>query len=120
MKLILGIFAAASGLILISQADAQTSDTVDMQRGREVYEIWCAPCHAPSTANSLYPGTEALRFKYAGALPGALEERTDLTAGVVRYFVRNGVSIMPQFRKTEVDDADLAAISAYLMRNNPR
>jgi len=30
--------------------------------------------------------------------------------------VRRGVSIMPFFRKTEVSDADLAAITAYLTR----
>jgi mono/diheme cytochrome c family protein len=30
--------------------------------------------------------------------------------------VRHGVSVMPPFRKTEVSDADLAALSAYLTR----
>jgi mono/diheme cytochrome c family protein len=36
----------------------------------------------------------------------------------VKTFVRNGVSIMPFFRKTEISDADLDAIAAYLTRNN--
>ena len=31
----------------------------------------------------------------------------------------NGV-LMPQFRKTEVGDADLEALAAYLTRNAPR
>jgi hypothetical protein len=26
---------------------------------------------------------------------------------------------MPQFRKTEISDADLEALAAYLARNNP-
>jgi hypothetical protein len=30
--------------------------------------------------------------------------------------VRHGVSIMPPFRKTEVSDTDLAALTAYLAR----
>jgi hypothetical protein len=30
--------------------------------------------------------------------------------------VRNGVSIMPFFRKTEISDADLDAIGRYLTR----
>ena len=51
-----------------------------------------------------------------GRSPALLEDRTDLTAGPVRFFVRRGVSIMPFFRKTEVSDADLDAIAAYLTR----
>ena len=47
-----------------------------------------------------------------------LSERTDLTPAVTKIFVRKGVSIMPFFRKTEISDADLDAIGAYLARNN--
>jgi mono/diheme cytochrome c family protein len=32
----------------------------------------------------------------------------------VRYYVRNGVSVMAHFRKTEISDADLDALAAYL------
>jgi mono/diheme cytochrome c family protein len=46
--------------------------------------------------------------------PAALEERTDLVPKRTRAFVRNGVSVMPPFRKTEISDADLAALTAYL------
>ena len=62
------------------------------------------------------PGTIALQAKYGGKLPALLEDRTDLSASSVRFFVRRGVSIMPFFRKTEVSDADLDAIAAYLTR----
>jgi mono/diheme cytochrome c family protein len=31
--------------------------------------------------------------------------------------VRNGVSFMPSFRKTEISDADLALVAAYLARS---
>lgn len=118
MRLTLSTFIVASALILGSQIQARDPDTAKVQKGKQVYDYWCATCHAPSTANSKYPGTEALKAKYGGKLPGALAQRTDLTPDVVKYFVRNGVSVMPQFRKTEVDDADLDAISAYLTRNN--
>ncbi len=47
-----------------------------------------------------------------------LEQRTDLTPEVIKYFVRNGVTVMTRFRKTELDDADLDAVAAYLTRNN--
>jgi len=38
----------------------------------------------------------------------------------VAYVVRNGLSIMPFFRPTEIDDEQLAALGAYLSRNNPK
>ncbi len=62
----------------------------------------------------MLPGTHALSLKYRGEKPGLLEERTDLPAEVLKAFVRNGVASMPPFRKTEVTDADLDAIAAYL------
>ncbi|MFV0643403.1 MAG: hypothetical protein ACK5NN_02720 [Sphingomonadaceae bacterium] len=34
-------------------------------------------------------------------------------------FVRSGISIMPPFRKTEINDAELAAQGKYLSKNNP-
>jgi hypothetical protein len=34
----------------------------------------------------------------------------------VALFVRRGVATMPFYRKTEVSDADLAALAAYLTR----
>ncbi len=122
MKRILFISAAACWLFLILQipakAPAENVGTAEVQKGKQVYDYWCATCHAPSTANSKYPGTEALKTKYEGKLPGALAERTDLSPEIVSYFVRNGVSVMPQFRKVEVSDEDLDAISTYLTRNN--
>jgi len=33
-------------------------------------------------------------------------------------YVRNGITVMPTFRKTEISDAELDAIAAYLTRNN--
>jgi (+)-pinoresinol hydroxylase len=35
---------------------------------------------------------------------------------LVKYTVRHGVSVMPPLRKTELSDADLDAIAAYLTR----
>jgi mono/diheme cytochrome c family protein len=58
----------------------------------------------------------ALQAKYAGAKPALLEDRTDLPAAFTKTFVRKGVSIMPFFRKTEISDADLDALAAYLAR----
>lgn len=39
---------------------------------------------------------------------------------LIRTFVRNGITIMPFFRKTDVSDTDLDALVAYLIRNNQK
>ena len=52
----------------------------------------------------------------AGAKPAPLEERTDLTPEVVKFYARHGFGMMPFFRKTELSDGDLDAIAAYLSR----
>jgi mono/diheme cytochrome c family protein len=81
--------------------------------GQQVYEKWCAPCHAPGPD---HPGTTALAALYKGTKPAALIERTDLTAPIVKQFVRKGVSVMPFFRKTEISDAELDALASFLSR----
>ena len=79
--------------------------------GRQVYEKWCSSCHGPGTDS---PGTRALAVKYRGELPGQLERRKDLTPEVVNFYVRNGVSVMPPFRKTEITDQELEQLARYL------
>ena len=81
------------------------------QRGEQVFAYWCAPCHAPGPK---HPGTQALQALYKGKKPAPLEKRTDLVPAVTKAFVRNGVSVMPPFRKTEISDADLKALAEYL------
>ena len=43
-----------------------------------------------------------------------------MTPDFVKPYVRQGITVMPFFRKTEIDDSELDAIAAYLTRNNPR
>lgn len=81
--------------------------------GKQVFDQWCAACHGPSMR---LPGTASLAAKYGNSMPAALEERDNLNPAFVRYFVRNGISVMPPFRKTEISDAELDALGAYLTR----
>jgi (+)-pinoresinol hydroxylase len=106
---------AALAASVASYTSAQ--DAVTIERGREVFAQWCAPCHAPGPR---HPGTQALEVLYQGTKPAALEERTDLVPALTQTFVRTGVSVMPPFRKTEISDADLAALAAYLAPGAPR
>lgn len=79
-------------------------------RGREIYQKWCSPCHGTGLGK---PGTSAAAAH--GMKPAVLEQRTDLTPKVIETAVRNGINFMPRFRKTEISNADLAAIEAYLV-----
>jgi mono/diheme cytochrome c family protein len=95
---------------------ARAPKVTPVSQGKAVYERWCATCHA---AGPGMPGTAALAAKYGKDQPAVLEDRRDLTPEVIAYFVRHGVSIMPPFRKTEISDADLAALGAYLEHKQP-
>lgn len=86
-------------------------------RGYVQYQDYCSMCHGEGPGR---PGTMALQAKYKGAVPALLADRTDLTPQLIKMYVRQGISIMPIFRKTEISDADLDAIAAYLTRNNKK
>lgn len=91
-------------------------DGAGKPKGYVEYEKYCSSCHGAGP--EARPGYSALQAKYKGALPAALPDRTDLAADYVKFLVRNGLSIMPRARKTEISDAELDAIAAYLTRNN--
>ncbi|MGO9591640.1 MAG: c-type cytochrome [Candidatus Acidiferrales bacterium] len=114
MKSVRAGLLVAMTLIFAAQAfPAPAPDDEQIERGHKVYQKWCYPCHGPGADK---PGTASLAAR--GQKPAVLEERTDLTAPMIKTFVRHGVLFMPTFRKTEISDADLAAISAYLTKNN--
>jgi mono/diheme cytochrome c family protein len=99
---IVGCFPASAGA-----ADPRSGSIA----GQQVYEKWCSSCHGPGTDS---PGTRALAAKYNGQVPAQLERRRDLAPEVVKHFVRNGVSVMPSFRKTEITDQELEQLARYL------
>jgi mono/diheme cytochrome c family protein len=108
-------------------AHAQESDrearAALIEEGEQVYEYWCETCHGPGLGLPGFgalPGTHQLRIKYRDSdIPAVLDERTDLVPEFIETIVRQGVSFMPHFRKTEISDAELDALTAYLTRNNP-
>ena len=107
MKIILTLF------LLIGFGGAHADEYFHPRAGVDVFAKWCAPCHANTPTA---PGTMALHAKYHDALPAALEQRSDLTPELIRYVVRNGDTVMPIFRKTEVSDAQLDALIGYLCK----
>lgn len=106
--------ASAAALCVLagvpSQALAQpAAAATPIERGAKVYKKWCAECH-----NERGFATVTLQRRFQGAAPAILDQRHDLSSELVGYVVRNGVSFMPFFRKTEVTDAELGDLSAYL------
>ena len=93
-------------------ASAADGSASKLAQGEKVFNYWCATCHSSGAG---MPGTQALQAKYNGTPPALLLERNDLTADQIAFFVRNGVSVMAQFRKTEVSDADLEALTSYIV-----
>ena len=105
-----------AGLTLAGAAARADAPSDPHAAGRAVYTKWCAPCHDPGV---IHPGTNALTVKYQGVKPGVLLEWKDLQPETVKYLVRHGISVMPQFRKTEISDAELEALAKFLSRNTP-
>ncbi len=101
-----------SGLV----ASSHSANAAEQQaNGQAVFDKWCGICHAPGP---FHGGTAGLQAKYQGKVPAELEQRTDLSPEAITAFVRHGNRSMPSFRKTEISDAQLSAVVAYLTRNN--
>jgi mono/diheme cytochrome c family protein len=91
-------------------AQSATATHAAPSAGGKIYQKWCGDCHSTPTG----PGSQALERKYHGAVPAILEQRRNLPPEFVKLVVRRGVSFMPSFRKTEISDAELALVAAYL------
>lgn len=81
--------------------------------GKALYDGTCAFCHGPRGFAT------TLLKRRVGETNSLLAERTNLTAAYVKLAVRHGVMGMPWYRRAELSDDDLAAITDYLTRSNP-
>lgn len=107
-----------SCLVVMAAAPAFAQDAA---AGKASFQHTCEPCHGKGVGDdgrALLPGTDALRIKYQGSLPAALEDRSDLTADAIKTYVRQGSWSMPPFRKTELTDAEIVDIAAYLVESS--
>ena len=107
-------------LVVVAVTAATSVDAADVSRGERLYEQWCQGCHDRlGPTRETMPGTTPLAVRYQGTLPAALVDRDDLTPELVKVYVRKGISFMPTFRKTELTDAELDDIVAFLVRKQP-
>jgi mono/diheme cytochrome c family protein len=96
-------------------SEKTATEAASIERGHEVYQLWCSACHGFGQHT---PGTMALFFKYEGKIPAPLEMRRGLNAQTLDYFIRNGISMMPSFRPTEISDSDIQAMADYLAESS--
>ena len=82
------------------------------QQGKRAYDRLCIYCHSPGVW-----GTNRLAQRMDKE-HAVLENRTDLSATTIQTVVRTGIGSMPPLRKSELSDADVSAIAAYLTRQN--
>ncbi len=120
VAVVLILLAGAATAQEVSRSSAWTRIPTKSEgepKGYVQFQNYCSMCHGEGPGQ---PGTMALQAKYKGAQPALLSQRTDLTPQLIKLYVRNGISIMPIFRKTEISDADLDLIADYLTRNNKK
>jgi (+)-pinoresinol hydroxylase len=110
------IAALTMALVAVGGAGTALADDAHLsgheQEGKRLYNHICVYCHSPGVW-----GTNRLA-KRLDKEHAVLENRTDLTTAQIQAIVRNGLGSMPPLRKTELSDADVAAIAAYLTRQD--
>lgn len=86
-------------------------DTEVLATGEKVYMKWCSHCHEPGTGP--HPGTQMLAVS-RGLERANIRENDTLAPEYIAALVRQGIAMMPGFRKTEISDEELSALVAFL------
>lgn len=89
-------------------------EEVEKPDGAENYALMCAGCHDPGPG---HPATMLL--EQLGRPVPALIGREDLELDYLHAVVRQGLIEMPPFRPTELSDAEIEQIHAYIVSAEP-
>ena len=95
--------SALSGLAMPAAAAEMT--------GKEIFDHYCTHCHGSADD----PGTMQLS-RTRGKDRGLLIQRTDLASDYVEYVVRHGLRSMPAFVPSDLTDAQLKELVAFLTK----
>ena len=111
MRLAAALATVLATLVAPLAHAAEPADLTPLQQqGKKIYLGLCINCHAPGLW-----GTTRLS-KRMDKDHAVLDNRTDLAPVTIRVAIRVGIGSMPPLRKTEVSDADVEAVTAYLAR----
>lgn len=105
------VVSAVFGLLAAAPVPAPLSGPVlaqDASNGKTLFTRNCGGCHLDRGF-----GTRALSARVP-AEQAKLEDRPDLTADYVQTAVRHGIGSMPAIRRSELTEAELRSIAAYL------
>ena len=103
-----------SVLFFIGGTAAGGAFAADAPSGKALYAERCGMCH-----QTIGMAVGILSRRPNDPSKGFLEERTDLSAALIRTVVRTGINNMPRISRAEVNNAELAAIADYLARGKP-
>jgi len=100
-----------SGLVSALVALAIPATGAEMT-GKEVFEHYCSACHGAADG----PGTMQLA-RTRGKEQALLVERNNLTTDYIEFVVRHGLRSMPPFVPSDLTDARLQALAAFLAKS---
>jgi mono/diheme cytochrome c family protein len=106
MKRIACTSILASVLVVLT-TPTRAADTT----GKEVFDHYCSYCHGSSDG----PGTMQLR-RTRGKDQALLTERTNLSPDYIEYVVRHGLKSMPPFAPSDLTEAKLKVLAAFLAK----
>jgi cytochrome c5 len=106
MKRIILISFSVAALAILAMPAAGAEMT-----GREVFDHYCTYCHGSSDG----PGTIQLG-RTRGKDQALLTQRTNLSADYIEYVVRHGLRSMPPFVPSDLTQAKLKALVAFLVK----
>jgi mono/diheme cytochrome c family protein len=109
MKLALLSFTLFICGLTMSAAGGEPAGAGREITGKEVFNHYCNYCHGSAEG----PGTMQLK-RTRGADKALLAERTDLAPVYIKLVVRNGLKSMPPFVPSDLTDAKLEALAAFL------
>lgn len=110
-RLALASLAVSALATLAALATLVTPAAAAEMTGKEVFDHYCTWCHGSSDG----PGTMQLS-RTRGKERALLTERTDLAADYIEYVVRHGLRSMPPFVPSDLTEARLKALVAFLAR----
>ena len=96
------------------QADGHADTQMTYLDGKALFELYCIACH---DAGPGHPGTMRLEERMS-ADQAPLLDRDNLPPDYVKLVVREGFKLMPPFRPSEIDDAQLDLLTDYITGEN--
>jgi mono/diheme cytochrome c family protein len=106
--------SAVLALMLALVCVARDAGAAQMS-GAELFAHYCSYCHGTGDG----PGSAQLA-KTRGTDKALLLRRTDLAPDYIQYVVRHGLKAMPPFVPSDLTDARLKVLAAYLTSPLPR